>query len=412
VCLLLVCLVAPACGKKGPPLPPLVKLPVAPAELTAERRAATVDVEFTVPAANTDNSRPANISRVEVYAITGPATLTDQQVLKYGTRIATVPVKAPRDPDQTIEEDETDADIEPPEGKGLDQGVRAHVSETLTPEAFAVVDPSADPKAKPPALGELGATVDAPLLPPLSTVTSRSYLGVPITTRGKKGALSKRAAVPLVPPPPPPSSPTISYDERAVAVRWKPVNLSRSVQPPASADELPSSPIGMPAPAVAYNVYDTGSLSRLTRTPTVETEFSDPRIVWGERRCYTVRTVETIGALTIESDAPDPVCETLEDTFPPAAPVNLQSSPGEGSINLIWDANTESDLAGYLVFRGVPGGSSREGGDLQQVTPAPIPEATFRDAVQPGVVYAYAVKAVDRSGNVSPESARVQETAR
>jgi hypothetical protein len=403
------CLAACACGKKGPPLPPLVKIPIAP-ELTAERRAAMVDVDFTVPAANTDNSRPANISRVEVYAITGAGTLTDQQILKYATRIATVPVKAPRDPDQTVEEDEADPDIEPPQGKGLDQGARAHVTETLTPGAFAVLELPLDPKAKSAASAPSGpgSGVAAPLLPAPPTATSRSYVGVGITTRGRKGSISKRAAVPLVPPPPTPSSPRVTYDERAVTVTWAPVDPGPSVQPPASADELPSTPIGMPAPTFAYNVYDTGSSSKLTRTPTAETQFSDPRVVWGERRCYTVRTVETLGALTIESDAPEAACETLTDTFPPAAPANLQSSPGEGSINLIWDANTESDLAGYLVFRGVPAG---EGG-LQQITPGPIPEATFRDAVQPGAVYVYAVKAVDRAGNVSPESARVQETAR
>ena len=64
-----------ACGKKGPPLPPLVKLPVAPAELTAARRADTVDLQFTVPSANTDSSRPANVARVDVYGFTGPATV-------------------------------------------------------------------------------------------------------------------------------------------------------------------------------------------------------------------------------------------------------------------------------------------------------------------------------------------------
>ena len=34
-----IALVTVACGKKGPPLPPLVKLPVAPADFTAARRA-------------------------------------------------------------------------------------------------------------------------------------------------------------------------------------------------------------------------------------------------------------------------------------------------------------------------------------------------------------------------------------
>ena len=60
-----------ACGKKGPPLPPLVKLPVAPPEIVAQRRGNTVDLQFVVPSTNTDGSRPANVASAEVYAITG-----------------------------------------------------------------------------------------------------------------------------------------------------------------------------------------------------------------------------------------------------------------------------------------------------------------------------------------------------
>ena len=75
-------------------------------------------------------------------------------------------------------------------------------------------------------------------------------------------------------------------------------------------------------------------------------------MAWGEKRCYAVRTVETIGAFTIESDAPQPRCVTLADTFPPAAPQGVQGIPSEGAINLIWEPNPEKDLAGYIVLRG------------------------------------------------------------
>jgi hypothetical protein len=236
---------------------------------------------------------------------------------------------------------------------------------------------------------------------------SRTYVGVGLTARGRKGATSGRVSVPLVPPPRPPSSPTISYDEHAVTVTWEPAPSAPAVHGPPGDDELPSRPIGWARPAIAYNVYDAATSTKLTRTPVAAMEFSDPRIVWGERRCYTVRAGETVGGMAIESDAPEPACETLTDTFPPAAPVNVQSSPGEGAISLIWDPNTEKDLAGYLVFRGVAPGDS-----LQQITPAPLEETTFRDGVQPGTVYVYEVKAVDKAGNVSAPSNRVQETAR
>src|SRR5262245_1585273 len=96
------------CGKSGPPLPPLVKLPVAPADSTAERRGAGVDLQFTVPLANTDGTRPANVTRVEVYAVTAPPGMTDDEIVKYGARIASIDVKRPRDPDQAVDPDDPD----------------------------------------------------------------------------------------------------------------------------------------------------------------------------------------------------------------------------------------------------------------------------------------------------------------
>ena len=94
---------AAACGKKGPPLPPLVIVPAAPSELTAARRADMVDLQFTVPNANTDNTRPANVARVDVYALTGPTNVSEAEILSTGTLVASVPVKAPRDPDATFD---------------------------------------------------------------------------------------------------------------------------------------------------------------------------------------------------------------------------------------------------------------------------------------------------------------------
>lgn len=412
--LIVVCALTVACGKSGPPLPPLVKLPAAPANFVAERRGETVDVQFTVPTANTDGTRPANVERVDVYAITGPGSITDEQILKRGTRIGSIAVKAPRDPDQAAEPDDPDAVIEPPEGQGLDQGATARVAEQLTREALVPYDPDNDARRKSSTNGEVRPQ---PLVGPDTTVQSRAYLGVGISTRGRKGPFSKRVSVPLVPPPPPPTKPTITYDEKAVTVEWPPITVSGMVQAPATDDVLPSKPIGVTAPAIAYNVYDVaetatgaadapGSTIKLTKAAVTDPKFEDARIEWGAKRCYTVRAIETVGGLGIESDASPPECATLTDTFPPGAPKNLQAVATEGAISLIWDPNPEKDLAGYLVLRGASGGA------LETLTQEPIPDPRYHDGVKPGVLYAYVVKAVDKAGNVSAESNRVEETAR
>ena len=49
---------------------------------------------------------------------------------------------------------------------------------------------------------------------------------------------------------------------------------------------------------------------------------------------------------------------------------------------------------------------------LQQITSEPIPDASFLDNVKAGTRFVYAVRAVDKAGNVSLYSERIEETAR
>jgi hypothetical protein len=395
-----------ACGKSGPPLPPLVKLPVAPVDIVAARRGNSVDVSFTVPTANTDGTRPANVASADVYAITAPVTvppLSDANLLKYGTKVGTVEVKAPRDPNLTADADDPSDEVDAPEGPGLDQGAVARVNEPLTPALQKTVIVPPDKHAPvPPAV----ASADGPLLGPPSAMPVRTYVAFGLSTRGRKGPLSKRVVVPLVPPPPAPSAPKITYDEKAVSLTWPPVEAAK----PADGDLLPSRALGAPRPPITYNVYDAsnpGAVIKLTEKPLDGTTYSDPRITWGEKRCYTIVAAETIDGATIESEAPAPECKTLVDTFPPAAPKNVNSISGEGAINLIWEPNSEPDLAGYIVLRGVDPAQT-----LEPITSSPIVEPSFRDNVQAGIAYVYAVRAVDKAGNVSEPSARVVDTAR
>ena len=138
--------------------------------------------------------------------------------------------------------------------------------------------------------------------------------------------------------------------------------------------------------------------------------FKDTRMEFGGRRCYVARTVRASGAIFVESSASPPICVTLSDTFPPAAPKSLVSVANDGAINLIWEPNSEKDLAGYVVLRGEAPGET-----LTRLTPEPIHETTYRDTtVKTGVTYVYAVQAVDNAPapNVSAASDKVSEVAR
>jgi fibronectin type 3 domain-containing protein len=110
----------------------------------------------------------------------------------------------------------------------------------------------------------------------------------------------------------------------------------------------------------------------------------------------------------IESDPSRPICVTPKDTFPPGAPKGLAAVASTGVVNLIWDANTEADLAGYIVLRGEAGGAT-----LQPLTAEAVKETRYTDrTARPGVRYAYQIVAVDKAGNRSAPSNRVEEAAR
>ncbi len=334
-----------------------------------------MDITLTVPATNTDGTKPANISSFEVYAVTLPPTPTpptEAQILKIATKVASVEVKAPADPNVTVDPDDPDdphPEMEPLEGKGLDQGAVAHVRETLTP---AMMTLAAIPKDKNAARQ---AERPSPLAGPPPGPTLRSYAIVGVSAKGKKGPLSKRVNVPLVPPPPPPASVKIAYDEKAITVTW-PALASLTPAPAAASDSaLASRPLNATTRSVAYNVYDaTGPAGvKLTQSPVAETTFADPRVEWGARRCYVVRTAETVAGVVIESDASPMTCDTLKDTFAPAPPKALNAVPSDGVITLIWEPSPEKDLAGYIVLR-----AAAPSDDLQPITTGPIHRSLIR----------------------------------
>jgi hypothetical protein len=213
---------------------------------------------------------------------------------------------------------------------------------------------------------------------------------VGVNTRGRRGALSPRIAVPLVAPPPAPAAPRIDYDEKAITVRWTAVSS-------AEADS-----------ELAYAVYGPEpDHTLLTPDPVTEPEFVDEKIVWDQERCFEVRSVRTVDDVRIESEASPSACVTPHDTFPPAAPEGLVGVGSEGAISLIWNANSEGDLAGYLVLRAIEPAT-----ELVPVTPSPITDTNYRDTVPAGSRVTYAVQAVDSAGNRSEPSARVTESAR
>jgi hypothetical protein len=341
-----------ACGHSGPPLPPLIRIPAAPADFSLVRRGPEVDLTFRVPDANTDRSTPADLSRIDVFAADVPGPVTADDVIRRGTKIKSLPVLEPPDPDQP----EPPADA--PNAAGLQQKDVTTVRDVLTDSAAGT--------------------------------TYRAYVVVPFNMRGRRGTPSSRLSLPLVPPPPPPVAPQVTYDEKAVHVTWPEVTAPDD------------------APAYQYAVYRTGGAPpQQPPEPVSEPTFSEEGIEWGKERCYVVRTLSVVEGVRIESTPSPEQCVTFKDTFPPARPEGLVGVGSEGAVSLIWTPNREPDLGGYIVLRAVEPAT-----ELTPITAEPIPDTNFRDTVPSGSRVTYAVEAVDKNGNRSEPSETITETAR
>jgi hypothetical protein len=414
--LALVCL-SGACGKKGPPLAPIVRVPARILDLSARRLGDTVHVRFTVPDANQDGTRPADLDRVDVYAYTA-ALPGDSPTLRNATLIGVVKVN------ETASRETPPADAPPPSrpAGGVDQGTSVTVTETLGPGSSTLVAPES--KTVTPTLAP---AVTPPLLAPGGErPLTRFYVAVPISRRGRKGAPSGRIPAALVAPPPAPDPPTLAYDETSIAVTWaSPVGGPRPPQRADEPGELTSSMKGVGLRTnPSYNVYeikrDAPADTTATATPPIVTplnekplqanRFDDSRIAFGQERCYAIRLVDTIADLSIEGDASPAACVTPVDTFAPPAPTQLAAIARDGAVDLIWQAVSAPDLAGYLVLRGRAGDAT-----LQPLTTTPVTAAQYSDtSAQGGVRYAYQVVAVDKADppNRSVPSERVEEAAR
>ena len=148
----------------------------------------SVDIHLVVPSTNTDGTRPANVERVDVYGLTGPASVTDDQILKLGAKVGSVNVKAPRNPNDTVDPDEPIDAVEPPVGSGLDQGATGGLKEELTPAAMIPVDLSRAAARRHRCTARPGDAARRSA----SDVLSRTYVGVGVNAADVAAGLQAR----------------------------------------------------------------------------------------------------------------------------------------------------------------------------------------------------------------------------
>lgn len=163
---------------------------------------------------------------------------------------------------------------------------------------------------------------------------------------------------------------------------------------------------GGPAQDLAgYRIYrsssgETGPFELLGEAPAPP--FRDTHFEFGKTYFYQVSAVFGAPAHPALSEASSPVKVVARDIFPPAAPQGLEGLYSAGAVELVWTANTETDLAGYNVYR-------LDGQPARKLNKEPVRTPQFRDSsAEPGKAYTYYVTALDQSGNESLPSPKTE----
>jgi hypothetical protein len=132
--------------------------------------------------------------------------------------------------------------------------------------------------------------------------------------------------------------------------------------------------------------------------PVPDEKYEDMRYQRGKTITYQVTPIRQVGDRMIAGIAAGSMPVPIEDTTPPRVPTGLDIVESDNSAHLTWEANAETDLAGYYVFR-----SARAEGPFSPVSNGVVTTNYFVDPdYKPGTYYS--VSAVDEFGNPSPRS--------
>jgi predicted small lipoprotein YifL len=441
---LAIALALAACGKEGPPTPPLRAVPAPVKDLAVRQRGTHVLLSFTYPQTTPGGAALNGVTKVEVYE----ATLQPPPPLK-------TPAKAPAE--KKPGDGKAAAATAPEAGKagakatgaapaaepGAASGTGATAATTGKPATAPAPGSAAAPGMPSPldprqyeslaklrltlTSKDLGAAtlgnqliIDLPLPEPLpaATVTApaaapgaaaskvppgattakaaagaataaaaagptRDYAVRAYGPKGDRSALSNQALLMPKEPPQPPEGVTVTPQADGILVAWKPA------------------PNGG-----GYAVYRRAATERFSSKPLAlvrsgETRHLDQTARFGQSYIYSVTTVDPRQPL-VESAIKAEQEIRYVDVYPPPVPEELVAVAEAGRARLVWRQSEAPDLAGYIVYR------KGATGDFVRLTAKPIAATNYVDtAVVSGQAYDYRVTAVDQTGNESAPSAEV-----
>jgi hypothetical protein len=216
------------------------------------------------------------------------------------------------------------------------------------------------------------------------------FLGIKaVDKRGKKSDISKPTVVQPRVIPVPPSGLRACPQEESVKLEW----------------EAPEKNIDGSSPACVkgYNLYRSSKESyfeRVNDNLIEETKYEDIGVLLSEEYQYFVRSSASEEPPFLESENSEKISVTVIDTIPPEEPKDLIIIAGEDRITLTWEKVEDNDLKGYKVWRRIKGEEK-----FILLTSKPIKENIFNDfSAGIGIEYEYCVSACDNEDNESEKS--------
>src|SRR5262249_29857265 len=223
-----------------------------------------------------------------------------------------------------------------------------------------------------------------------------TYVVVIADSLGRTSPPSSRFSLTFIAPPRPPGELRAEPGEREVRLNWQ--------APTRFADDTPvAGPLVYEIPRAST---PGAPPTPLPRTAPGATATTDRGLENDRNYYYAVRAIRREGTTVAEGEPSSRVAATPTDVTPPAAPTDLVAIPSEREVRLSWTLGTDTDLAGYVIYRAAGGGPWVRVGSVR------VPATTFTDrGLAPGI-YRYAVTAQDASvrANESPHSNEVSVT--
>lgn len=405
-----------SCGKKGPILPPLVKIPKTVEGAALAQIGAEFHLRWRLPTGYLDGSPMESLSALEIW------------IFELDKEVSVNVGEEEKDEEAVEDETKEETQKETKEEKKAKAEVKAEEEATKeSKEQTKETEEAAQAEAAPPA--------PTPFIPPSPDRMRSEARRLEEVLPDRFGDFQKDPeGAPLE------FSYVFSFDRSQIGKKWygfsfkvrdargrfsdfsswvtaEPLNVA--VPPRGLKADLGRNRITLtwraparnldqtePAGVSGYNIYRSAGdedSRRVNAARITETTYEDRDVEFGSTYRYLVRAVTGEAAPFGESADSKPVEVEATDTFAPSAPKGLIAIAGEDFISLSWDRSRERDLASYRVWRR-PAGA----GEYELLTPEGIKDASYTDTrAREQVRYEYAVTALDQEGNESPRSESV-----